>query len=188
MPIDLPPDFTVLSLRCAPTVNARAMHAIVSVESTFRQYAIAVVDGPQVRPAKTLQEAIATVERLDRQGYNYSVGYAQVNKHNFKAQGLTTQTAFEACANLRAGSRILEDCFTTAKPKYPSDQAALRAAFSCYYSGNFLRGFRPDRKGQLSYVDKVMTAALGHPDGAQYVRNDKLGPGWTGPYLANPTK
>lgn len=161
IPIDIPQDFAALSRQCAPTVHVRAMHAIVNVESSFRQFAIAVVDGPQVRTPRTMKEAIQQLEALDRKGYNYSVGYAQVNKYNFKKQGLTFANAFDACANLGAGSRILEGCFRSARKKYQDDQVALRAAFSCYYSGNFLRGFRPDRPGVPSYVDKVLTAALG---------------------------
>jgi type IV secretion system protein VirB1 len=35
----------------------------------------------------------------------------------------------------------------------------LRAAFSCYYSGNFTRGFRADKAGQPSYVQKVVANA-----------------------------
>jgi type IV secretion system protein VirB1 len=45
-----------------------------------------------------------------------------------------------------------------------NEQQALRAAFSCYYSGNFTRGFRPDRQGEPSYVQKVVAHALGKQD------------------------
>ena len=33
-------------------------------------------------------------------------------------------------------------------------------AFSMYYSGNELRGFKPDRPGEMSYVEKVVDRAL----------------------------
>ncbi|MEN9117580.1 lytic transglycosylase, partial [Xanthomonas euvesicatoria] len=58
-----------------------------------------------------------------------------------------------------AGSAILKDCYQRARAQIPDDQQALRAAFSCYYSGNFTRGFRPDKAGQPSYVQKVVAKA-----------------------------
>lgn len=195
-PADIPHDFAALSLQCAPTVHVRAMNALVHVESSFRQFAIAVVDGPQVRQPRTLQEAVAVVGNLERKGLNYSVGYAQVNKVNFKKQGLTIQTAFDACSNIRAGSRILEDCFQSAKKRYSqNDQVALRAAYSCYYSGNFLRGFRPDKQGQSSYVERVIRVALGTPDATprkapqpHHYQARGLGAGWGTAYLSDRAK
>jgi type IV secretion system protein VirB1 len=192
--LDLHPDFTSLSMQCAPTVHVHTMRALVKVESSFRQFAIAVVDGPQVRHPRSLKEAVATLEDLHRKGYNYSVGYAQVNKINFQKYKLTLQTAFDPCTNLRAGSKILESCFVSAGRKYKDEQTRLRAAFSCYYSGNFLRGFRPDRKGVPSYVDKVVTAAIGQSDGntgpvaslrrVAIPRNTNLGQGWAQAVIA----
>ena len=51
---------------------------------------------------------------------------------------------------------VLSECFERAQRKLPRtsrDQAALRAALSCYYSGNFTTGFRH------GYVRKVVAAA-----------------------------
>jgi type IV secretion system protein VirB1 len=53
-----------------------------------------------------------------------------------------------------------------AVPKFDSQQHALQGAFSCYYSGNYSRGFRPDFKGQPSYVEKVVNNALNGVKGA----------------------
>ena len=91
---------------------------------------------------------------LERNGYNYSVGLAQVNKTNFARYGLTPQTAFEACPNLHAGGEILKDCFIRANKTRGDEQAALRDAFSCYYSGNFITGYK------LGYVLKVVTSGI----------------------------
>jgi type IV secretion system protein VirB1 len=89
---------------------------------------------------------------LERAGYNYSVGLAQINKHNFAKFGLTFETAFDACPNLHAGAEILKECFDRANQVRRDEQAALRDAFSCYYSGNFLTGYK------LGYVFKVVNA------------------------------
>lgn len=153
-------EFLALAQQCAPTVHVQTMRAVVGIESSFNPFAIGVVGGRLKRQPRSLPEAIATAENLQRLGYNFSVGYAQVNRYNFGKYGLTLQSAFDGCRNLRAGSGILQACFRDAKKKFPVEQQALRAAFSCYYSGNFLRGFRPDRAGDISYVDKVVRKAL----------------------------
>ncbi|MBD4914916.1 transglycosylase SLT domain-containing protein, partial [Xanthomonas citri pv. citri] len=92
-------------------------------------------------------------------GWNFSLGIAQVNRHNLPKYKLTYAQAFDACANLRAGSKILQDCYARASAKLASEKDPLHAAFSCYYSGNFSRGFRPDKAGQPSYVQKVLASA-----------------------------
>ncbi|MQA40757.1 lytic transglycosylase domain-containing protein [Rugamonas aquatica] len=164
-------EFIDLAQQCAPAIDVRAMHALVKTESGFNQYAIGVVGAPLARQPRSLPEALAMTEMLERKGYNYSVGYAQVNKHNFKKYGLTRQTAFDACANIGAGAKILEECFVAARASYSNAQVGLRAALSCYYSGNFSRGFKSEPGGRLSYVDKVIGNALGQADAP---RDDRL--------------
>ena len=153
-------DFIDLAQQCAPAVHVQTMRSVVAVESSFNPFAIGVVGGRLKRQPRTLAEAVATAENLQRLGYNFSVGWSQVNRYNFAKYGLTLQMAFDKCHNLRAGSGILQACFRDARKKFPVEQRALRAAFSCYYSGNFLRGFRPDRAGDISYVDKVVRQAM----------------------------
>jgi type IV secretion system protein VirB1 len=154
-------DFIDLAQQCAPMIHVQTMRGLVKTESGFNPFAIGVVNGRLERQPRNLSEAVATVKILEAKGYNYSVGYAQVNRSNFKRYGLTTTSAFQPCANLRAGGLILSSCFVSAKGKFNSDQAALRAALSCYYSGNFTTGLRPDFAGQPSYVEKVVSNATG---------------------------
>lgn len=152
-------DFKSLAERCAPAVASETMAALVGVESSFNPYAIGVVGGRLERQPRTKAEAIATAKALEAAGQKYSAGIAQVFRGNWQAYGLTHETAFEACPNLRAGSSILQDCFQRAKRQAADEQLALRMAFSCYYSNNFTTGFRPDHQGQPSYVEKVLLAA-----------------------------
>ena len=51
---------------------------------------------------------------------------------------------FDVCANLRAGSRILRECYDRAQD--------WGKAFSCYYSGNFSTGF------EHGYVQKIFAS------------------------------
>jgi len=154
-------EFIALAQQCAPTVEPQTMAAVAQVESSFNPYAIGVVGGRLQRQPRSLEEAVATASALEAEGWNFSVGLAQVNRHNLPKYKLNYEQAFDPCANLRAGSQILEDCYVRARRRMPDqdEQAALQAAFSCYYSGNFTRGFRPDRAGEPSYVQKVYAAA-----------------------------
>jgi len=145
--------FIAMAQQCAPVVDTRTMAALVRVESSFNPFAIGVVNGVLKRQPRSLQEAVSTAQFLEAQGYNYSVGLAQVNRSNFRRYGLSIETAFQPCLNLSAGSRILADCFTSARGRFPSDQHALRAALSCYYSGNYTTGFRQ------GYVQRVVNSA-----------------------------
>lgn len=157
MPI--PIDFYILAQQCAPLVHPKTMVAVVGVESSYNPYAIGVVGGRLERQPSTKGEAVATVKALALSGYNFSLGVGQVNRFNLSKFGLDYDSAFEPCENIQAGSKILAECFKRAKTQFPNDQQALQASFSCYYSGNFSTGFKPDFQGQPSYVQKVLNTA-----------------------------
>lgn len=119
------------------------MQHVVQVESSYNPYAIGVVGGKLARQPRNLAEALATVRMLGERGFNFSLGLAQVNRHNLARYGLDSyERAFEACPNLQAGSRILAECYGRAGGSWGK-------AFSCYYSGNFTTGYRH------GYVQKV---------------------------------
>ena len=148
--------FLALALACAPQVHASTAHALVTVESALNPWAIGVVGGALQRQPRHRTEAIATAEALQAAGRNFSVGLGQINVGNFPRLGLSLSTAFEPCTNLAAMQAVLSECFERAQRKSSrttGDQAALRAALSCYYSGNFSTGFRH------GYVGKVVAAA-----------------------------
>ncbi|WP_456341090.1 lytic transglycosylase domain-containing protein [Xanthomonas euvesicatoria] len=151
--------FEKLATECAPNVHPTTLKGVVSAESSWNPYAIGVVGGRLDRQPRSLAEAVATARELERQGFNFSMGLGQVNRYNLAKYGESYETVFEPCRNLKAGSAILKDCYQRARAQIPDDQQALRAAFSCYYSGNFTRGFRPDKAGQPSYVQKVVAKA-----------------------------
>ncbi|SAK83257.1 lytic transglycosylase catalytic [Caballeronia fortuita] len=151
--------FDKLAAECAPGVHPTTLRGIVRTESAGKPYVIGVVGGRLERQPRNLAEAVATARALERQGFNFSMGLGQVNRYNLAKYGERYETVFAPCRNLKAGSAILKDCYQRARARIPDDQLALRAAFSCYYSGNFTRGFRPDRDGQRSYVQKVVANA-----------------------------
>ena len=148
--------FIGLVLACAPQVHAQTALALVGVESGFNPWAIGVVGGALDRQPQHRAEALATAKSLRAGGWNFSVGLAQINVGNFARLGLTPELAFEPCTNLAAMQTVLTECFeraaATATPA-GSNQATLRRAISCYYSGSFTTGYRH------GYVQKVVAAA-----------------------------
>jgi type IV secretion system protein VirB1 len=141
-------------------VPAEVMHHVVRVESSYNPYAIGVVGGRLVRQPDSLPEALATVRMLESKGYNFSLGLAQVNRYNLGKYGLESyEKAFQACPNLQAGSRILAECHSRSGGDWGK-------SFSCYYSGNFVTGYRH------GYVQKIYASM--HKSGAVAVRSPEL--------------
>ena len=137
-------------MACADlAVPAEVMHHVAKVESSFNPFAIGVVGGRLARQPRSLGEALSTARMLEQQGYNFSLGIAQVNRYNLDKQGLDSyEKAFDICPNVQAGSRILAECYGRSGQDWGK-------AFSCYYSGNFTTGFRH------GYVHKVVASWQG---------------------------
>ena len=143
-----------LAQQCAPNVNPHTMETLIAVESSGNPYAIGVVGTSLAEQPQSLDEALEISRFLLDQGANISVGLGQINKNNFEGLGITLEEAFDPCTNLKASSTILTNCYERATDKLQEGQKALMAAFSCYYSNNFTRGFA--REGtRPSYVMKV---------------------------------
>ncbi len=149
-------------------VPAEVMQHVVRVESSFNPYAIGVVGARLVRQPRNLGEAVSTARMLEEKGYNFSLGLAQVNRYNLASQGLDSyEKAFEVCPNLQAGSRILAECHGRAGGDWGK-------ALSCYYSGNFTRGFRD------GYVQKVFASWQGRTDAPALAGTGTATPGHPG--------
>lgn len=132
-------------------VPAQVMERIVQVESGGNPLAIGVVGGTLERQPRDLGEAVATARMLDRTGYNYALGVAQVSRDNLVRYGLDTpEKAFDGCANLVAGARILAECYGRSGRDWGK-------AFSCYYSGDFVTGYR---EGYVQRVYDALDATL----------------------------
>ncbi len=148
-----------LVLSCAPLVHHHTALALINAESSANPWAIGVVGGALVRQPQHKAEALSTATELARRGHNFSVGLGQINVGNFARLGITVESAFEPCVNLRAMQTVLLDCLdraprqTDKPPQAQNPQHALQRALSCYYSGNFVTGFRH------GYVHRVLQAA-----------------------------
>jgi type IV secretion system protein VirB1 len=146
-------DFAALAELCAPNMGADILSEIVAVESSGNPYAIGVVGAHLQRQPRSLAEAVATTEMLERAGYNYSLGLAQINRMHFARFGMTGANAFDPCRNIRASSVIWNDCLDRAG----GSDSRFGDALSCYNSGNFTTGYRN------GYVTRVLNARLSLP-------------------------
>lgn len=144
---------------CAPEVAPETMAAVVEVESGGNSLAILVVGAKLKTPPTNAVEAIEVAEQLEELGKTFSVGLAQLPAKDLAKLGLTYESAFDPCENLKAASRKLVTCYQKAKKRaaFVEDQTALSDALSCYRYGNFKKGYQAP-KGTLSYVDQVRAA------------------------------
>ncbi|MGK7287864.1 lytic transglycosylase domain-containing protein [Buttiauxella agrestis] len=145
--------FLALAMQCAPDVAPDTLARIVKTESGFNPWAIGVVGKPLKRQPQTKEEAIAAVRQLDKDSANFSIGLAQINRQYFDVKN--AESIFSPCTNLKMGSDILKDCYSRALKGAETQQQALLKSFSCYYSGNYKRGFVKENNG-TSYVDRVV--------------------------------
>lgn len=127
-----PPDCDLASITRLnmPLTNALAIGYKVVRRSDGRVFRL------EVQPRDRAQ-ATAWARWFIAHDYEFDAGAAQVHSTNFHRYGLTAETAFDPCASIRAGATILADCYARALPRHGEHQRALRAALSCYQSGNF---------------------------------------------------
>lgn len=149
-----------LFLQCAPDVAPETLMPLVAVESAAKPFVVANVTDNTSHFFDEKERAVAFVNTLAAQGKNYSAGLMQINAKNFAWLGLTNETVFDHCANIRAGAKVLQSCYARAAKNETSEQTALRHALSCYYSGNFQRGYAKEKTDGKSYIERIETKAL----------------------------
>jgi type IV secretion system protein VirB1 len=138
----LSPQILALARTCAPDVHPLTVAYLVNAESHNNPFALNVNGGHSLdRQPTTAPEARDALARLDARGWNYDVGYAQINSANFRSLGLTGTQLLDPCTNLHAGAQILGDCYARAVQQVGEGQAALQRALSCYNTGNQRKGF-----------------------------------------------
>lgn len=148
-------EFETLAADCAADIHIETLKAVVRTESGYNPFSIGVVNGRLSRQPHSLEEALQAVKELDEKGFNYSIGLGQINKNNFAAFDEKAENLFEPCRNLQVSGSILKTCYESALTQSKAPQEALQLALSCYYSGNFSKGFQIEESG-TSYVQQVI--------------------------------
>ncbi|ECK6787724.1 lytic transglycosylase domain-containing protein [Salmonella enterica] len=140
--------FLALSLRCAASIHPDTAQEVARVESGFNPYAIGVVGQQKGIFPKDINDALSHVKILKAQGKNYSVGLMQINQSNFNKYNVTEEQLFNPCTNLSVFEKIITDCYQRG--------GTLKRALSCYYSGNFETGQRPEKTfSNTSYTQRI---------------------------------
>jgi type IV secretion system protein VirB1 len=148
-------ELAALALTCAPNIHPVTLDALIRHESRAQQYAIGVNRKGKALPQQPsdLKAASQAAENLIAQGIDFDAGLGQINVRNWAWLGLDSTTVFDPCQNLAAAQTVLADCYARALRNHQREQQALRAALSCYNTGNFSRGFAN------GYVGKVLAQA-----------------------------
>lgn len=141
-----------LAVQCAASIHPSTSLDVARVESGFQPYAIAEIlpdsRGVISHFPTSLPEANRLTRRLETQERRYSVGLMQITSTNFRHYGVTASDLLNPCINLSVFERILSDCYRRG--------GTLKRALSCYYSGNFETGQRPESAfNQTSYVQRI---------------------------------
>lgn len=146
---------TALALTCAPNVHIDTLSALIQHESRKNPYAIGVNDPAHrlARQPETLDSAVKTARALAAAGIDFDAGLGQINVRNWNWLDLDAETVFDPCSNLAATQTVLSECYARALKRHHATQQALRAALSCYNTGDLARGFKN------GYVERVLAAA-----------------------------
>lgn len=144
--------FLALAVQCAASIHPSTSLDVARVESGFHPYAIAEIlpdsRGVISHFPSSLPEAIRLTGQLATQERRYSVGLMQITSTNFRRYSVNARVLLDPCTNLSVFERILSDCYRRG--------GTLKRALSCYYSGNFETGQRPESAfNQTSYVQRI---------------------------------
>ena len=145
------PAFHVLAENCAPSVASEIMEKLVRAESGFNRFAIGV-NGEEHRSyfPTSQNEAVRIARELLGQGHSIDMGLGQINSENLDWLGLTVESVFDSCTNLKASEQVLRDGYDRARKQGSDPETALHQALSAYNTGTFTRGF------SNGYVARVM--------------------------------
>jgi type IV secretion system protein VirB1 len=135
------PSLIALFLGCGVLGHVDVLAAIASVESGGNPLALAVNgEFELVRSPHDLPEAVGMARWLLAHGHSFDAGLAQVNSANLRRLGLDVVTVFDRCANARAASQVLEECYARAAERWRDEARTMAAAVSCYNTGHLTRG------------------------------------------------
>lgn len=165
--------FLAVAMQCAATVHPDTALDVAKTESGFNPFAIAeIIPKKERRPGDkgvisyfptNKGDALNIVRRIEAKHRRYSVGLMQITSTNFSKFNVSAESLFSPCTNLSVFEKIIVDCYQRG--------GSLKRALSCYYSGNFTTGLKPELDyRQTSYVQRI---GYTPPDGGWKVPGTK---------------
>ena len=144
-----------LALSCSPQVHPQTVLHLVKHESGNNPYAIGI-NGPYrlSRQPQNASEAVATAKYLLSAGHSIDMGLAMINYKNLNRLGLTVESVFNPCNNLKGMQSVLMDAYLKASQQHGPGARALAQALSEYNTGHPRRGI------ENGYVQKVATVRV----------------------------
>lgn len=150
-----PATLLALAMKCAVSVHPDTLSDIARTESGLNPWAVAEIiplkgGGSRVvsHMPSSKEDALKIVEEIERKKHRYSVGLMQITSTNFPVHNVTASTMLDPCDNLTVAEKILTDCYQRG--------GTLKRALSCYYSGNFTTGQRPEKAFKdTSYIQRI---------------------------------
>lgn len=127
---------------CSVNTHVDTVRAVIDVESKGNPLAIGVNGPVKLRSARDQADAAQLARYAMSLGYSVDMGLMQINSGNLRKLGLTPETIFDPCTNIRAGTMILSGNYASAALVHGEGQTALRASLSAYNTGSMTRGFR----------------------------------------------
>jgi type IV secretion system protein VirB1 len=109
------------------------------------------------RQPATQREALEWLDYFERRGIFVDVGLMQVSTAEAKRRGISVESLFDPCSNLRAGWQILDSAYQLEIQTYGPGQMALQHAISRYNTGDTQRGI------DNGYLARVMAALRQSP-------------------------
>jgi type IV secretion system protein VirB1 len=143
---------------CAPEVAPGTLAAVAATESGFDPLAVYDNTTAQSWRPGSRAEAIDLARTLINHGHAVDLGLMQIDSANLARLHLAVSKAFDACASLFAGARVLAADYVSTengsgRGAHAAQQAVLRMALSRYNTGSPEAGFRN------AYVRRVVDAA-----------------------------
>jgi type IV secretion system protein VirB1 len=143
---------------CAPEVAPGTLAAVAATESGFDPLVVYDNTTAQSWRPRSRTEAADLARTLIGAGHAVDLGLMQIDSANLAWLHLAVSQAFDACASLFAGARVLAADYSPTdgdggRSAHAAQQAALRVALSRYNTGSPEAGFRN------GYVRRVVDAA-----------------------------
>ncbi len=151
--------------QCAPNVATITMAAIINTESRGKPWGIGLNRGKRLKyQPNSYEQAVAWVNYLEANRYDFDIGLAQVNIRNAHKYGYKAYQLLDQCTNVKVASDILQKNYSQALNRSINQQDALMKAISAYNTGNYQSGFRN------GYVNRVVSNVQGHKAAAYVSR------------------
>src|SRR5690349_8909144 len=103
--------FLAIALQCAPQVAPDTLMAIARHESALQPWLVHDNTTRQSLALASERDAVVDAKRRIVAGHSVDMGLMQVNSGNLHWLGLQPEGAFEPCANVRAGARVLAKAY-----------------------------------------------------------------------------